>query len=63
MTRPESHGTADPGRPLLTLRVSRDGGRTWGARTVVHREADLTPLRSSVWPPCRCPACDPAAHP
>ncbi|OEJ95871.1 hypothetical protein J116_016695 [Streptomyces thermolilacinus SPC6] len=44
-------------RPLLTLRVSRDGGRTWGERTVVHSRDRLPPLHTSVWPPCACPRC------
>ncbi|MFJ8693600.1 exo-alpha-sialidase [Streptomyces roseolilacinus] len=50
-------GPADDGRPLLTLRVSRDGGRTWGERTTVHSRERLTPLHSSVRPPCACPRC------
>ncbi|AZK95349.1 hypothetical protein B7R87_16915 [Streptomyces tsukubensis] len=45
-------------RVLMTLRVSRDSGRTWGPHTVVHADAarDLPPepLR---FPPCRCPRC------
>ncbi|URM91065.1 hypothetical protein LUW75_14915 [Streptomyces sp. MRC013] len=51
------------GRPVLTLRVSRDGGRTWGERTVVRSREKLAPPHSSVWPPCRCPKCRPAGHP
>ncbi|WP_331452703.1 hypothetical protein [Streptomyces sp. SS162] len=43
--------------PVLTLRVSRDGGRTWGERTVVRVRDRLVPPHSSVWPPCACPRC------
>ncbi|CAL9294385.1 hypothetical protein [Streptomyces sp. NPDC095602] len=53
MTAPEPRDE----RPLLTLRVSRDGGRTWGDRTVVHSRDRLAPLHTSVWPPCACPRC------
>lgn len=49
-TRPESDPTA-----LLTLRVSRDSGRTWASRTVVRSTDTLAPLLTSLWPPCRCP--------
>ncbi|UUS31519.1 MULTISPECIES: hypothetical protein [Streptomyces] len=47
--------------PLLTLRVSRDGGRTWSAPRVYRATDRLPPLMSGVWPPCRCPRCAPAA--
>ncbi|MGP9018871.1 hypothetical protein ACT1U9_10700 [Streptomyces sp. BR1] len=38
----------------LTLRVSRDGGRTWGPTRVIPAVAPLVPLYTSEWPPCRC---------
>ncbi|MER6480924.1 hypothetical protein [Streptomyces filamentosus] len=39
----------------MTLRVSRDSGRTWGPRVEVPSDPKMTPLRTSVWPPCECP--------
>ncbi|MFE1574638.1 hypothetical protein [Streptomyces fradiae] len=50
-------GRGQEGWPVLTLRVSRDGGRTWGERTVVRVRDRLVPPHSSVWPPCACPRC------
>lgn len=51
----------DQAPPMLTLRVSRDGGRTYGPARVIPAGADLEPLLSSQWPPCRCPRhCPPA---
>jgi predicted Zn-ribbon and HTH transcriptional regulator len=44
----------------MTLRVSRDSGRTYGAPLVYRadsRTPPLEPLQSSVWPPCSCPRC------
>ncbi|QDY77964.1 hypothetical protein FQU76_17260 [Streptomyces qinzhouensis] len=51
--------SAGGGRPILmTLRVSRDSGRTWGPVTVVQatdaHELPPEPLR---FPPCRCRLC------
>lgn len=43
-----------PTNPLMTLRVSRDSGRTWTDRREIRPE-DCAPLTSSVWPPCLCP--------
>lgn len=47
--------------PGITLRVSRDGGRTWGPRVVYYpvRDAEaLSPLSlSSRFPACACPRC------
>ncbi|MCP9958608.1 hypothetical protein [Streptomyces sudanensis] len=60
----EAHGTREAdgaGRagepPLLTLRVSRDGGRTWSAPTILRDREKLTPAYSPAWPPCACPCC------
>jgi hypothetical protein len=41
--------------PLLTLRVSRDSGRTWDTRRVISNRDNLVPLLTSQWPPCLCP--------
>lgn len=48
--------------PLMTLRVSRDGGQTWGRRLRFHTSDNLKPLQSSVWPPCECRLCMPGLH-
>ncbi|MFJ3162125.1 hypothetical protein [Streptomyces kanasensis] len=53
-------GPATDTAPLLTLRVSRDGGRTWSAPRAYRATDRLPPLMSGVWPPCRCPRCAPA---
>ncbi len=45
------------GKALMTLRVSRDGGRTWSETVeITERKAGPPPL-SSQWPPCRCRRC------
>jgi hypothetical protein len=44
-------------RPLMTLRVSRDGGQTWESERVVSAQADLPPLMTNQWPPCACRRC------
>lgn len=48
----------DDDAPRLTLRVSRDGGRTWGP-TLVFRPSKLdAPIDSAGrFPPCACPRC------
>lgn len=46
-----------PDRPRMTIRISRDSGRTWGP-TREYREADCPlpfPFSLPVWPPCTCP--------
>lgn len=56
-------GSPHEGASLITVRVSRDGGRTYdspGALVVPHQWAaentdPLTQLLASQWPPCRCP--------
>lgn len=47
---------------FMTLRVSRDGGKTFGPR-VVYSAANnsLPPLMSDRWPMCRCPRCQVSA--
>lgn len=44
-----------PRRPLLTLRVSRDSGRTWGPLQTIRADVARHPDISSRWPPCQCP--------
>jgi len=44
-------------QPLLTLRVSRDSGQTWGSERVVFATDDLEPLITTGWPPCECWRC------
>jgi len=44
-------------RPLMTLRVSRDSGQTWGREQAVFARDDLPPLMTNQWPPCRCRRC------
>lgn len=44
-----------PERPLMTLRVSRDSGRTWApVREFWPDDVGLYPDTTSVWPPCTC---------
>ncbi|GAA0914927.1 hypothetical protein [Streptomyces thermoalcalitolerans] len=44
------------GRPLMTIRVSLDGGKTWGPVKVYKSSDRLAPMEvTSAWPPCRCP--------
>nr|WP_244189324.1 hypothetical protein [Streptomyces incarnatus] len=43
---------------FLTLRVSRDGGRTWGPRVTYRPPKNAAPLDlSGRFPPCACPRC------
>ncbi|GGU73351.1 hypothetical protein GCM10010260_01290 [Streptomyces filipinensis] len=44
--------------PLMTIRVSRDSGKTWGPETVVFARDDLPPLITTEWPPCQCRRCE-----
>lgn len=47
----------DEDQPLMTIRVSRDGGRTWSATRRFLPNSPLPPLDSMVWPPCACARC------
>ncbi|MCL7370422.1 hypothetical protein [Streptomyces ardesiacus] len=51
MTRPG----AEPPWKLMTIRVSRDSGRTYGEQIEVTPDDWLPPLQADVWPPCQCP--------
>jgi hypothetical protein len=44
-------------KPLMTMRVSRDSGRTWSRMKTYSPKGILVPLMSSIWPPCECPRC------
>lgn len=45
-------------RVLMTLRVSRDSGRTWGQLTEVWEvENPVIPDNPIGFPPCTCPRC------
>ncbi|MPY53090.1 hypothetical protein FPZ41_32820 [Streptomyces sp. K1PN6] len=42
----------------ITLRVSRDGGRTWGPRVTYLPSRKDAPIESAGrFPPCECPRC------
>lgn len=51
----QTTNSKSPDHPLLTMRVSRDGGRTWAATREIWPKDCGVPLASSVWPPCLCP--------
>ncbi|RSS82456.1 hypothetical protein EF918_07015 [Streptomyces sp. WAC06614] len=50
----------------MTVRVSRDGGRTYGGEVAFptdRSDKPLTPAASAAWPPCECPRCSsPITH-
>lgn len=48
---------AERAQRLMSLRVSRDSGRTWGAESVIRSNEPLAPLLTSAWPPCQCLRC------
>jgi hypothetical protein len=52
----ESSARLNRARPLLTLRVSRDGGRTWGPTKEIFAD-DCSPYAGSEFPLCACPKC------
>ncbi|MFJ1709211.1 hypothetical protein [Kitasatospora sp. NPDC088346] len=52
-TTEESGAAQRPDR--LTIRVSRDGGRTYETTVRVRAEERLWPWRLGNWPECRCP--------
>ncbi|KPC66170.1 MULTISPECIES: hypothetical protein [Streptomycetaceae] len=50
----EHDGPAD--RPLMTMRISRDSGRTWSpVREIWPDDCDVHPWDAIIWPPCACP--------
>lgn len=43
-------------KPILTIRVSRDGGKTWDEKKTYVVTDKLEPLQpTSSWPACQCP--------
>lgn len=44
----------------MTVRVSRDDGRTFGRQVVCSTGTGSkpNPMATAVWPPCRCPLCE-----
>lgn len=46
---------ADGTWKLLTIRVSRDSGRTYGEPIEYRPDDELPPMQSQAWPPCQCP--------
>lgn len=52
---PETGFLAD--RPLMTMRVSRDSGQTWGSDRAIFTTDGLVPLITTEWPPCQCLRC------
>jgi hypothetical protein len=48
---------SEPAEPsVMTIRVSRDSGRTWGPTREIRTKEGRTPLSfTSAWPPCACP--------
>lgn len=49
------------GRTLLTIRVSRDSGKTWEPERTYAPVDGMAALMSSTWPPCQCPIHRPSA--
>ncbi|MEU6482410.1 hypothetical protein [Streptomyces sp. NPDC046887] len=48
----------ESGGVRMTLRISRDSGRTWGAPTEVRVDEDTpVPVSPTVFPPCGCARC------
>lgn len=48
-------------QPRMTLRISRDGGRTWEKRRTVQGRDPERLTDSGAFPACTCPRCMKAA--
>ena len=63
-SEPPTPSTPREPRSSLSLRVSRDSGRTWGTK-VTYRAGTFDLPDDALWdmgtryPPCRCPRCRP----
>jgi hypothetical protein len=44
---------------LMTVRVSRDSGRTWGPTMAVRGSDPAADFNALHYPPCQCPQCMP----
>ncbi|GAA3245019.1 hypothetical protein ACFV6G_41930 [Streptomyces lavendulae] len=44
-----------PEPPRMTIRVSRDGGHTYGPPVECHVDQTSAPLYTQQYPPCGCP--------
>jgi hypothetical protein len=44
---------------LMTMRVSRDSGRTWGPTLAVRASDQVGDFNGAYYPPCECPRCLP----
>jgi hypothetical protein len=52
-----SEATPGTGAPMMTIRVSHDGGKTWDRTREYRPGQNLPPLISGEWPLCLCPRC------
>lgn len=51
-------GPVVSGDAVISLRVSRDGGRSWGPRVTYQPDRAGVPMESvGRFPPCACPKC------
>lgn len=55
MTSDSQPATGLLDRPRMTLRVSRDSGRTWGREKRYYDRDCNPPLLNGTYPPCECP--------
>ncbi len=53
----QAEAPSAPERPLMTLRVSRDSGRTFGREQRYFARDCEPPLLNGTYPPCECPRC------
>ncbi|MFW6693938.1 hypothetical protein [Streptomyces sp. MAR4 CNX-425] len=57
MTPDSQHDAELLDRPRMTLRVSRDSGRTFGRVKHVYARDCEPPELNGVYPPCECARC------
>ncbi|GAA2274420.1 hypothetical protein GCM10010415_47190 [Streptomyces atrovirens] len=58
-TPDEQSADEQPDHVLMSMSVSRDGGRTWSEPIEVMPGDELPSLMTSTWPPCECYRCVP----
>lgn len=57
-TGTESLAKDSDAQVVMTLRVSRDSGRSWGPTTAVRVDGDrVVPIGTGAFPPCMCQRC------